>query len=110
MSRRGAGGRDTRAPSSQATAANSRYPRNRAARNAERLRVVSRIPAGSSSKEGTSTGPQEAMQAGPEESPRINASPKMNDAVTAGILPPLSFPIYMAGPYRSEEHTSELQS
>jgi hypothetical protein len=39
------------------------------------------------------------MQAGPEESPRINASPKMNDAVTAGILPPLSFPIYMAGPY-----------
>jgi hypothetical protein len=36
--------------------------------------------------EGTTTGPQEAMQAGPEDNPKINASPNMKDAVTGAIL------------------------
>ena len=99
MSKRDEEGSDTRAPSFQAAAAKSKYPRNRAARNAESLPVVSRTPAGSANKEGTSTGPQEAMQAGPEESPRINAWPKMNDAGTVGILTPLCLPIYVEGSY-----------
>ena len=72
--------------SSQATAANSRYPTKRAPRKVERKRVFSRKPARSASKEGTRTGPQETMQAGPEASPRTNASPSTKGPAIGGKL------------------------
>ena len=66
---------DTSVPTCHATAANNKYPSSRIPRKAERYRRFSRKPVCSASSVGTSTGPHEATQAGPDASPNTRASP-----------------------------------
>src|SRR5215471_8244684 len=52
-----------------------------------------RKPVRSASKEGTTTGPQEATQAGPEASPRTSASPNANAAAMLQNLTSPCWPV-----------------